>query len=466
MVGYHIFHTIFLYWLHIGSPFLFSALKDVMWLGIVWWALFVWRKFWWLFIKTWQKTLIIFSLLLIRSVLRSWIQGDSWSMILVGFKYDLYPLFLLLSGIFLWFMMEQWWKQKQKWMLWKYIWFLMAFVLFWWLLMQIGKILIPDFFSWLGYGPVGDYIMWAKPPLYYRTWPWGWMRLQGLFSGPNNYGYFLVSFFSVIVYGIFWWMLWWSQMSHEIRWRKMKSDEEHLLWVTLWLKNIGFWSNSSFFALRSLLFLLYFVSLIRTFSRGVLVGVGVQIFFFIWFMKKSRKKQLVWLSIFGFLVMIWLSIRKWWSTVLHFQAWMDGIDAFLHNPWWYGLGSAGPAIHYEGVYLPENHYLQLLLDIGIPGFLLWMGVLRNIWKKNKELRVQSSELRQLENKHWNDNTMTNSWIIFDDQLVLFLFWLGFLGLLVEGLFLHVLEDSMVNYLFLVPFGIMIGKFSAKKLAKW
>lgn len=34
--------------------------------------------------------------------------------------------------------------------------------------------------------------------------------------------------------------------------------------------------------------------------------------------------------------------------------------------------------------------------------------------------------------------------------------LGICGLLIEGMFLHVFEDSMVTYLFLVPLGIALG----------
>lgn len=30
-----------------------------------------------------------------------------------------------------------------------------------------------------------------------------------------------------------------------------------------------------------------------------------------------------------------------------------------------GLGVAGPSIHYHGLYLPENQYLQRIIDGGI-----------------------------------------------------------------------------------------------------
>ncbi|MBQ7074134.1 hypothetical protein IJM86_03600 [bacterium] len=38
-----------------------------------------------------------------------------------------------------------------------------------------------------------------KPPIYYLTGYEGTLRWQGLFSGPNNYGYFLVGFFPLVV---------------------------------------------------------------------------------------------------------------------------------------------------------------------------------------------------------------------------------------------------------------------------
>ncbi|MDR0859551.1 MAG: hypothetical protein LBO09_00795 [Candidatus Peribacteria bacterium] len=62
------------------------------------------------------------------------------------------------------------------------------------------KLLRPDFFSWIGYElHLNDRQFDQKPPLYYLTGWEGTLRRQGLFSGPNNYGYFLVAFFPVIL---------------------------------------------------------------------------------------------------------------------------------------------------------------------------------------------------------------------------------------------------------------------------
>jgi hypothetical protein len=62
------------------------------------------------------------------------------------------------------------------------------------------KLLHPDLFSRLGYElKLDDFRFGAKPPLYYLTGYEGTLRRQGLFAGPNNYGYFLVAFFPVIL---------------------------------------------------------------------------------------------------------------------------------------------------------------------------------------------------------------------------------------------------------------------------
>ena len=188
------------------------------------------------------------------------------------------------------------------------------------------------------------------------------------------------------------------------------------------------------------LFILYVFSLLWTISRGAWLGVGVQVFLLIWFFKPQRKRYLGWIVLVWVVLMVWVSWMKSGSTIGHGLAWQEWCEAFLANPWWYGLGSAGPAVHRDGIYLPENHYLQILLDIGIPWLLLWLGVLGSIVYKTIDYRLQI--------------TGNNVYI------VLLIFWL--IGLLVEGLFLHVFEDSMVNYMFLVVLGISLGNLRIRE----
>lgn len=115
--------------------------------------------------------------------------------------------------------------------------------------------------------------------------------------------------------------------------------------------------------LKRTLFVLFLISAIRTISRGVFVGIGLQIILLIRFFRPQRKRWLGWVLGLGIIGVIAVSALKPASTVAHLSAWTEGRSAFAQQPLGHGLGSAGPAIHREGVYLPENHYLQLLLDI-------------------------------------------------------------------------------------------------------
>jgi hypothetical protein len=49
-----------------------------------------------------------------------------------------------------------------------------------------------------------------------------------------------------------------------------------------------------------------------------------------------------------------------------------------------------------------------------------------------------------------------SWVFF--------LTVGFVGLMLEGLFLHVLEDSMVNYWYFILWGFVIGVADAQYYA--
>lgn len=55
------------------------------------------------------------------------------------------------------------------------------------IVVQLTKLRWPDMRYAMGFGPLGDYVPDAAPPIYYLTQLGGTMRLSGLFSGPNNY---------------------------------------------------------------------------------------------------------------------------------------------------------------------------------------------------------------------------------------------------------------------------------------
>lgn len=85
-----------------------------------------------------------------------------------------------------------------------------------------------------------------------------------------------------------------------------------------------------------------------------------------------------------------------------------------------------------------------MLDLGTLGFLLRCGVMLLLGLQQK----------QLHHSFRGDHT-SEEWQCFRALQR------GMLAFLVMGLFLHVFEDSMVNYLFFIPYGCILGYFSAQ-----
>ncbi len=99
------------------------------------------------------------------------------------------------------------------------------------------------------------------------------------------------------------------------------------------------------------------------------------------------------------------------SNAVHFIYMQKSVNTFLQNPWGQGLGVAGPASFRVGVqFLPESWWLQVMINVGFFGFLLflaaWLELLN--WKK-------------------------------DQRLV----WMLLIGLLIQNLFLHTFEEAGV-----------------------
>lgn len=140
-----------------------------------------------------------------------------------------------------------------------------------------------------------------------------------------------------------------------------------------------------------------------------------------------------------------LSLLKWESTLGHLQAKFGGIEQVIAEPLGYGLGTAGPAIHHQGLLLPENYYLQLMLDIGVFGFILRCGLMFLIFSS-----------------HYRCSQGISAKELSTDPFLQMLIPLqqGLLAFLLMGMLLHVFEDSMVNYWFFILYGLSIGRSTA------
>ena len=421
-VAYHLIITFFWYWLALGDQTTIALIRDGLWIGITVLIYLLGMKYWKEYFKYWWKILWAFVLLLIFWVGISYFLFDkSFSDILIGVKYGFWWMIILLMAAGIGYFLQKKWKTLDKFTKWvKYS--LVAIVILWWI-WQWLKLLVPDVFFSFGYWRLDDFHYWENPPIYYLTWYEGTLRWQWLFSWPNNYWYFLVLFFPLI-----WYFFPIKKLSEIKKWDR--KDYLNFLVVALWIFTI-----------------------LATLSRAAIVGLVLCLFFIFYPYLKKHKKCALWIGVILVLLLIGVSCWKWDSTVQHIQAKLDWVIQVVNKPLGYWLGSSWPAVHHSWDFLPENYFLQLMLDIWTLGFILWCFVMLFWIYKEKVLR------KDVINQNLWNNEVYHIFIALQKWLVaLFIMWL----------FLHVFEDSMVNYLFFVIYGISLWYLSAltHKSEKW
>lgn len=403
VVLYHLFVTLFVYWVMKGQYYeILSLSKDLLRLLLILVSFFVYFKNIKSYLKLRAKPIILFIILVIFGLGVSYFQWKSSYDISIWLKYGFLYIFTFLSATWIG---HNFALKKENGNMQKFISFLKSFLcitiiasIVW----QLLKFILPDFFQTIWYGPIWDYVFWANPPLYYRTWPGGLPRLQGIFAWPNNYWYFLVAFFGIFI--------------SILNWFKNKAKK--------------FWNF--------ILILLRIASIFFTISRSALIGsVLVLILLNISRIKKHRKIFTSLIIIF-ILAILGISLMKWWSTLAHIQAKFSSLIYVFQKPLGYGLWTSWPAVFHHGSILPENYYIQLLLDIWAIWLLLWIFLSKTI--SDIFNKIIKSDFLKKEEKHIRKIRL--SWLF------------GLVWLLVIWLFLHVFEDSMINYLFFSVFGIL------------
>jgi hypothetical protein len=197
----------------------------------------------------------------------------------------------------------------------KFFWKLIVAIIIFGLLWQWFKHLFPDFFFSFWYWPVGDFIFWEQPPIYYRTGPWGFPRLSWIFSWPNNYGYFLASMIALFVS--------YSKYGFQI---KGVSRREF-----------------SFFLL-----FLFWLSLMWWLSRAAILAAVIILFSIFYSYFIYRKKFFFWLLFLFFFFLSSLSYYKGLSSREHFSATLNGVQFVFAHVFGYWLWFSGPAVHFVG----------------------------------------------------------------------------------------------------------------------
>lgn len=399
-------------------PQIWAMIRDGTWLLFVLIIFLANYKSWKSYLKKRKNVWISMIVLIAFSVLVSLLNGKELFNMIVGIKYDFYYLIILLSSTILWFMgLKKLNKNRLKKIL-HYAQYILIWIVVVGFLWQIKKFFNIDWFEKIGYGPIGDFVFWANPPVYYRTWPWGISRWQGLFSWPNNYGYFLVALFPVA-------LLWRKPTIKKLKdVIKLNIHEILNIWILLaWV-----------------------AAIVLTLSRTALIWWVIALLFVNkkWIIKNKKTSAIIGIILLWWLVA--LSILKWWSTLEHLASKIEWIQFAMNNSLWYGLGTAGPAIHHGGTILPENYFLQLMIDIGTVGFILWIITLFQILSINKKIQNFFANNKT----EWYNQTL---------YLHLNRILIGRSCLLIMWFLLHVFEDSMVNYLFFIPYGILIWYLS-------
>ncbi len=355
-------------------------------------SILIWIIFWWFLI--------------------SYINDKSLYDIIVGFKYIIYFLLIFISSAFIWYIIKKKNLINKLLNFYKFLFYLILFALSFGLIWWLSKLGFKDVFLYIWYWPVGDFIFWQSPPIYYRTWEGGLPRNSWLFSWPNNYWFFLVAFFSFFTY-----------MSMKLWNPKNLLKDKDLKW----------------FVKAFLFSSLYIISWILTLSRGFILWILPQIYYFFWkFFWDIKNIWLYFIAIF-LIFIAWLSAWKWDSTVLHFKETISSISFAWEKTLWHWLWTSWPAIHHWWYTLPENMYLQVFIDLWAIGFILWIMFFYFFFLDAKKIISQKSNLDS------KQKTLITYFIL----LTLWLFWL-----ILEWFFLHVFEDSMVNYIFFIALWVL------------
>ncbi len=260
---------------------------------------------------------------------------------------------------------------------------------------------------------------------------WGHHRFQWTFASPINFSIFLVVFYLIYLGSI---------LSLEFKNKSLK----YLLLIipTIFVIPSIFYSYSK----TSILWLVFWLSLFAYLSSKFI------------FNKSLNKKQINYLYTILIIIFIWIVIVKK-DLFLHPEAILNrlenlnrSLEMFLYNPIWYWLWVAWPASQIWrsieslwnwqimaqstssiAVFLPENWYVQILLEQWILGLSLFLGIFIIIWLKLLDIIKRKKDYLSI--------AILSS----------------FMSICFMALFCHAFEDSAIVY----PLFLVIWAYIAK-----
>lgn len=314
--------------------------------------------------------------------------GNPLAQWLWGARYDLLPFFILLLFQFLIFSKEQ--IQKLLKIILGVGFFVTVFGL-------IHALFLPqDFLTFFGYSinrNIWDPTM-AISSCQFLEHTQNFCRATSFFGGPTRYGTYLLLILSLSVMSF-----------SETKEKKRK-------------------------IFLGLLIVLSLTNILLTYSRSIWVGFLALVVASLILLGRERIKPLPWGKILAtiialFAVFIFFTydslqtiLFRASSTSEHWQLMKEGWRQFLQHPFGLGLGTVGPASVYFKKFITENWYIQIALETGVLGILLFLAALFQIFKNLLE-KIREGGFSSL-------------------STALFL---TLLGISVAGLFTHSFEET-------------------------
>ena len=405
---------------------------------------------------------ILIVALIALSFIVSFFAHTSVGLYVLGFKYDFLPLvaFLILRRV-------QWSE-----------WFLRtAAISILWVggmiaVYGIISLLLPDsFFYWLGYSDLHSLYIPNKPLAAFQQIGGDTLRrMQSTMSGPNQLGIWLLIPIGLVL--------------SALKCVMMSGDEPP----------VSQCRPSS--PLRVTLLVLFLTALLLTLCRAAWVAAFVMICIALGPVLRSHlsRGRLI-AAVIAFLVVIVLAVAAFPSALLrvsstrgHLQRPIEAVQRMMAHPFGEGLGSAGPATNRNSdacvllrpqddpswakdqpnlcvflgdkqvqpvdrtchcPFLPENWYLQIGVELGWAGFILYLGLVGAILNKLYEWRMENGEWRMNGRKFsifnflsmftFEKGAKSSQFSILNSQFSLLL------GVSIAALFLHAWEDAALAY---------------------
>lgn len=393
---------------------------------------------------------LLCALVAISMILAFGVHDQSLREWIVFVKYDIFPRIVLLTGYVI--TRTVWWYDHlAKTMQTIISALLVVGVVRWWL-----SVWFPDLLWGLGYSmDAYQRSESAAPPVRYLTQVWRWyIRNSSVFGGPTSWWFFLIAFAPRYVW----------------RWLHILADDRKRLqavfWIVLLVINVGLTFSRAAWGVFAVEFLLIIIiHIVDWYNKQTKKDQANRVqTLFSWLASGVKNSSVVRASglLFG--------AGVWWvcatiglihlagpvdvpqaadrdqgvfsrdlSDQGHYELLVEWIQKVWQSPRvGYGVASVWPGAYrtqeaistqeYDqtNVYHPENQYIQIMMELGIVGFAIWMGlwivVGRNIMKR------------------WKN----------DGMYVL----LGAVGLAIAWLVLHSMMESMSIY----PWMLMMGAY--------